>query len=126
MRNAIPDGFGKNESGVMKLTKMRAFAILTVATFFIYLTLSNFVFAQEAAVYHRKWCIDDTTLRWIKYVTIHVAETNTTRTMNVTEDQICTYGCQNDECLQPPWIMWAIVFGIVIIMVILYLIFRPR
>ena len=77
-------------------------------------------------VYHRKYCYDNTTLRWIKNVSIVVPEENISHTLQVTEDQICNYGCQNDACMMSPWITWGIVFLVLIVIFILYLMVRPR
>jgi hypothetical protein len=70
-------------------------------------------------------CYDNSTKLTIKEVQIEVKEKNITRTFNVTEYKDCFWGCRNNECVNPPWITWAIIFGIVILIVILYMIFRP-
>jgi len=70
-------------------------------------------------------CYDNSTQLIIKEVTIEVKETNKTRTFNVTEYKECFWGCKNNECLNPPWVSWSIIFGIVMTIVIVYLIFRP-
>ena len=82
---------------------------------------------SETPVYHRQYCLtDNTTLRWIKNVTLQVPQENITHTIYVTEDQICRWGCANDSCLPSPWITWGIVFAVVLVIVFIYLIFRPR
>jgi hypothetical protein len=72
------------------------------------------------------YCADNTTLLKIREVQIAVQQTNKTRTFNVTESETCAWGCQNNECMQPPWIAYAIGLGILIIMLIVYLVLRPR
>lgn len=59
------------------------------------------------------YCMDNTTLRKISEVKIDVPERNTTRTINVTEDIQCQFGCQNDRCLDSPAKNWGIAIGII-------------
>jgi len=93
----------------------------------VFLTALPLVAAQETPVYHRQYCLpDNVTLRWIKNVTLQVPQENVSHTIHVTEDQICRWGCANDSCLPSPWITWVIVFAVVIVIVFVYLIFRPR
>lgn len=80
----------------------------------------------QTEVYNRKYCLDDTTLMWVRNITFVVPETNTTRTLIATEPQICPNGCQNDVCMDPPWVTYAWIFGILIVAATLYLVFRPR
>lgn len=93
------------------------------------LLLSPLVNAQAIAtndVYHRKYCVDNSTLRWIKNVSIVVPEESISHTLQVTEDQICNWGCQNDECMSSPWVAYGLGFVILVGIFIIYMIVRPR
>lgn len=98
------------------------------AMFLTLMVVMPLVSAQIATndVYHRKYCVDNTTLRWIKNVTIVVPEESVFHTLQVTEDQICNWGCQNDECMSSPWIAYGIGFVILLVVFIIYLMVRPR
>lgn len=86
------------------------------------------VASAQTEVYNRKYCVDDTTLMWVRDITFNttVNGVNTTRTLQATEPQICPNGCQNDVCMDPPWITYAWIFGVLIVISVLYLMFRPR
>ena len=101
-----------------KMIKMGFVLFLMFFLFWLPMT----VLAQEA-VYYTKTCIDSDTLLWTKFVTIEVAELNITRTINVTEPQRCNWGCQNNECMSPPWVMWGIIIVIIIAFVIIWYLF---
>jgi hypothetical protein len=70
-----------------------------------------------------QYCSTNSTLTKIKEVTFHVYQKNITRTINVTEDVFCYWGCSDNDCLQPPWILWAIILGIVIFFALIYFAF---
>jgi hypothetical protein len=73
-----------------------------------------------------KYCSDNSTLMQIRDVTVNVPQTNRTRTLNVTETVHCDYGCRNNECVQPPWIIYAIVFGLIIIAAVFYILITHK
>jgi len=70
----------------------------------------------------RTYCTDNSTLE--TSVIFHVPETNRTRTLVIPQD--CPYGCANNECRQPPWITYAIIFGLIIVAAIIYILITHK
>lgn len=87
------------------------------------LLLGNTVFAQTY-----DYCIDNSTLKHIKETEIKIMERNITRTINITENENCSYGCQNNQCLKSPNYNWMLAIGIIVVVLFImylgWLIFR--
>jgi hypothetical protein len=68
--------------------------------------------------------LDNTTLR--KELTIQKCVDTLCYNITKFEDTVCNYGCdtERNECKSPPYITYAIFFGIVVVLIILYMIFR--
>jgi hypothetical protein len=64
-----------------------------------------------------EYCSDNTTLTQIKQVTINVPERNVTRTINVTENVKCDWGCdpERNRCNDAPYIYILIIMGVIVI-----------
>ena len=76
-----------------------------------------------------QYCQDNSTLIHLKHVTIDITGThpniNRTRTFDVTEAETCTWGCRNDTCVSPPWIVYGIIFAVIIVAIFIFLILKP-
>lgn len=82
---------------------------------------------QGVPIWQDQYClVDNSTLLWFKNVTLTIPERNITRTIQIAQQQNCQWGCMGGECLSPPWIMWLYALGIVVLIVFLYLVFRPK
>jgi len=82
--------------------------------------------AQETQYTTTQYCdSNNVTLIHFKSVKWIVVERNITRTLNVTENETCQFGCNtiSNECVKPPWVSYAIVLAVVILGAIIYAIF---
>jgi hypothetical protein len=102
--------YTKNKNNNMK----KALAVLM----FLFL-LPTLAQAQET----KNFCSDDSTLTHLKTVGIGVNETGLTRTLNVVEEEHCPWGCQDDACSLPPYLMWGIIIGVIIIFAVIWFVF---
>jgi hypothetical protein len=65
------------------------------------------------------YCENDTIL--VKNRTIEVCEKGKCENVIGVERIKCDWGCANSECRQPPWITYAIIFGLVIVASVVYI-----
>jgi hypothetical protein len=79
---------------------------------------------ETSLLSNHDYCLDNTTLR--KELTIQKCVDTLCYNITKFEDTVCNYGCdtERNECKSPPYITYAIFFGIVVILIILYMIFR--
>jgi hypothetical protein len=68
------------------------------------------------------YCSDDSTLTKITHVTVSISP-GSTKVIEATELQHCTFGCGQNECMGPPYWVAIIVFVVVIIAVLIYVFF---
>ena len=101
--------------------------ILPAILIFLFTTPSILAqFTQNTSTWD--YCQDNSTLIHFKHTTWSIYRADLTphyiiRDMNSTEPEFCTYGCMNNQCVSPPWIIYGLIFGLIILAIIIYALF---
>ena len=71
-----------------------------------------------------QFCIDNTTLAYNHNVSRSIL--GLTFEDNLEEFQVCDYGCYNNECRQPPWVIYLVAFLLMLVISALIFYFSPK
>jgi hypothetical protein len=99
----------------MKEKILFAFAIFLLFSIFVPRT-----FAQSSF----QVCSDNSTLTHFRFIQIYVG--NSLTNFNVTENETCNNGCQQNACISPPYIVYGLIFGLLLVGGIIVTLFIRR